>query len=84
MLNSNLKQIIKLQTEPDYSSLYLEHLYVPDIKGYSVYKLKWWERMLSTGTKYMIRIHLKDDDTIHVALTQDNLDKLEQAGISEV
>ena len=84
MLNSNLKQVINLQTEPDYSSLYLEYLYAPDIKGYSVYKLKWWECMLSNGKRYVIRLHLKDDDTIHVALTQDNLDKLEQAGISEV
>ena len=87
MSKVNIEQIITLQTDPTYETLYLESLYIPHIVGYSIYKLKWWEILLTSLSgcvRYVIKVHLKDDDEINVAFTQKNLDKLQKMEIKEI
>ena len=40
-----MKEVIELQTNPEYNTLYLDRFYVPDIVSYSVKQLTWLERL---------------------------------------
>lgn len=79
-----MKEIIELQTNPEYTTLYLERFYVPDIVSYSVKQLTWLERLFYGGQLYLIVVNLKNNKHITVSLTQNNIDILKEKKIKEV